>query len=338
MNRTLTLALLGALVACQEPAAEHETQPSSPEHIIPKAQYTLTADQVHSKFSRNIEPVLTVPSGSIIEAFTQEATAGQITPESDVSALATLSFDPIHPLTGPVYVEGAEPGDVLAVTIHDIEVGDWGWSAILPGFGYLADSFTEPVLKIYDIDPKAETIDFGDGRKVPLAPFPGVMAVAPNTDSLLNTIPPRANGGNMDNPYITTGTTVYFPVFVPGALFSIGDAHATQGMGEVCGTAVEAPMRFIYEVKVIKGGRELAEPEYETDDYYAVSAYATTLDEAAKRATMNMVNYLVAEHGMARNEAYILCSVAGDLKIAEVVDVPHVLVAMHMSKAVINQQ
>lgn len=305
---------------------------------VPEPQYTLKADQTHNKFSRTIPPVLTVPSGAVIEAHTQEATDGQLTPNSTASDIPDVKFDPIHPLTGPVYVEGAQPGDVLAVTLHEIDVGDWGWVGVFPGFGFLADTFTEPYLKTFTIGENQDTVPFNERISIPLSPFPGVMGVAPATDSLLSTIPPRANGGNMDNPFMTEGTTVYFPVFVEGALFSIGDTHAAQGLGEVCGTAIEAPMRIVYEVNVIKDGRKIPEPEYESDDYYAVTAFATTLDAAAKKATRYMVDYLAAEHGLDRTEAYVLCSLAGDLHIAEVVDVPHVLVAMHMPKKVLGIQ
>lgn len=306
------------------------------EKQIPEPQFTLTKDQTHNKFSRTIPPVLTVPSGSVIEAFTEEASDEQFAPDSDVSALETLSFDPIHPLTGPVYVEGAQAGDVLKVTLHKIELMDWGWTAIVPGFGFLANDFTDPYLKTFQLSKDKTEVAFNDKIKIPLRPFPGVMAVAPDTDEMLNTIPPRANGGNMDDPNIVEGTTVYFPVFVEGALFSIGDTHAAQGMGEVCGTAIEAPMRIVYEIEVLKGVRPIKEPEYETEDYYAVTAFAETLDEAAKKAVRYMVDYLVAEHGLSENDAYALCSLAGDLKIAEVVDVPHMLVAMHMSKEVLG--
>jgi len=311
-------------------------RPQTSAPAVPEPQFTLTDDQIHSRFSRTIAPVLTVPSGAVIEAFTQEASAGQFTPESDTATVRALDFDPIHPLTGPVYVEGAEPGDVLAVTLHAIDVGAFGWAAIVPGFGFLAEDFTEPYLKTFTIEPGATEVPFTDRISIPLQPFPGVMGVAPDTDELLSTIPPRANGGNMDNRYLTTGTTVYFPVFVEGALFSIGDTHAAQGMGEVSGTAIEAPMRIVYEVQVIKDGPALQEPQYETEDYYAVTAFATTLDEAAKKATRYMVDHLVTTQGLTRSEAYVLCSLAGELKIAEVVDAPHVLVAMHMPKQVVG--
>ena len=304
------------------------------QRTVPEADFTLTSDQTHNRWSSAIEPVIRVPSGSIIEAGTEEASDRQLNVNSTLEDLKNISFDPIHPLTGPVYVENAQPGDVLKVTLHKVEMGDWGWTAIVPGFGFLADEFTEPYLKTFELGKDKKSVQFSEGINIPLKPFPGVMGVAPATDSMLSTIPPRANGGNMDDPNMTEGTVVYFPVFVEGALFSIGDAHATQGAGEVCGTAIEAPMNIVYEVEVIKGGRSFEEPQYETEDYYAVTGFGETIDEAAKKATRYMIDYLVAEHGMNRNDAYALCSLAGDLKIAEVVDVPHMLVTMHMPKEV----
>ena len=133
---------------------------------------------------------------------------------------------------------------------------------------------------------------------------------------------------------MTAGTTVYFPVQVEGALFSIGDTHAAQGDGEVSGTAIEAPMRIVLSVEVMENTRGMVEPQYETDEYYGVTGFGTTIDEAARKATRYMIDYLVAEHGLTRNEAYVLSSLAGDLKISETVDVPHMLVSMHMPKSI----
>jgi acetamidase/formamidase len=316
------------MIACQAPSGDDTPR------SVPEAQFTLGIDQTHNRFSRSIPPTLRVPSGAVVEVHTKEASDGQFDPSSGSAAVATLDFDPIHPLTGPIFVEGADPGDVLAVTIHDIEVGDWGWAAVVPGFGFLADEFTEPYLKTFRLEPGAATAEFSDGIHVPLAPFAGVMGVAPDTDSLLSTIPPRANGGNMDNRHLVPGTTVYFPVFVAGALFSVGDTHAAQGDGEVSGTAIEAPMRLVLELEVLENHRPLAEPQYETDDYYAVTAFAPTIDEAARKATRYMIDYLVAERGLDRTDAYVLSSLAGDLKISETVDVPNMLVSMHMPKSV----
>lgn len=303
---------------------------------VPTPQFTLTADQTHNKFSRTIEPVLRVPSGAVIEAYTEEASDRQITAESGVDALARLDWDRIHPLTGPVYVEGAEPGDVLAVTLHEIELGEWGFAAVVPGFGFLSDEFSEPYLKIFRFEKGARTAHFAPGIEIPLRPFPGVMGVAPDTDSLLSTIPPRANGGNMDDRDLVVGTTVYFPVFVEGALFSIGDTHAAGGDGEVSGTVIEAPLRIVYEVNVIKDGRAIPSPQYENEEYYAVTGYAETIDEAARRATRAMIGYLVEVHGLSGTDAYVLASIAANLKIAEVVDLPHVLVSMRISKQVLG--
>lgn len=303
---------------------------------IPEPEYFLTRDQTHNKFSRDIPAVLKVPSGAVLQVETEEATDKQLNINSTSEDVLNIAFDPIHPLTGPVYVEGAEPGDVLAVTLHKIELGDWAWSGVFPGFGFLADEFTEPYLKTFALGKDKKEVQFSDKITIPLKPFPGVMGVAPDTSEMFSTIPPRANGGNMDDPNLTEGTTVYFPVFVKGALFSIGDTHAAQGLGEVCGTAIEAPMRIIYQVEVIKGRDYIQEPHYETDAYYAVTGFGATIDEAAKKATRYMIDYLVAQHGLDRNEAYVLCSLAADLKITEVVDMPHVLVTMHISKKVLG--
>jgi len=325
----LGFATLLLMVRCTE-----RPTPSQTETI--QADYTLDRSQTHNKFSKTIEPVLRVESGAVIEVETEEASDGQLTTGSTLEDLKNLSFDPIHPLTGPVFVEDAEPGDILKVTLHKIELGNFGWTAIIPGFGFLADEFTEPWLKTFEFKDGKSFARFDDNIRIPLNPFPGVMGVAPDTDSLLSTIPPRANGGNMDDRHLIEGTTAYFPVLVEGALFSIGDAHAAQGMGEVCGTAIEAPMRIIYQVEVIKNQPPIEEPQYESDDYYAVTAYGKTIDEAAKKANRYMIDYLVTHKNMTKNDAYALTSLAGDLKIAEVVDVPHMLVAMHIPKTIFN--
>jgi acetamidase/formamidase len=304
----------------------------------PEPQYTLTRDQTHNRWSSAIPPVLRVPSGAVIAVETEEASDAQLRPGSTAGDLANVSFDPIHPLTGPVYVEGADPGDVLAVTLHEIEVGDWGWAAVVPGFGFLADEFPQPWVRTWRIPAGAQSVEFAPGVRVPLEPFAGVMGVAPPTDSLLSTIPPRANGGNMDNRHLTEGTTVYFPVFVPGALFSIGDTHAAQGDGEISGTAIEAPMRIVYEVRVLEGGRTIEEPQYETDEVYGVTAFGTTIDEASRKASRYMIDYLVEVHGLDRTEAYVLSSLAADLKISETVDVPHMLVSMHVPKSIFEER
>ncbi len=335
LNASIAVGFAAFVFSCTPKESPVTVKEAVPSKTIPEPQYTLTSEQTHNKFSSAIPPVLTVPSGAVIEAYTQEATDSQFSIHSDTTAFDSLSFDPIHPLTGPVSVEGAMPGDVLKVTLHKVEIGDWGWNAIIPGFGFLADTLKVKYMRTYDLSTNKEFVQFNEKIRIPLKPFPGVMGVAPDTEEMLSTIPPRANGGNMDDPNITEGTIVYFPVLVEGALFSIGDAHATQGLGEVCGTAIEVPMHFIYQVEVIKD-RTIAEPQYETDEYYATTGFGTSIDEAAKKATLYMIQYLEEEHGLSTEEAYALCSLAGDLQIAEVVDVPHMLVTMHISKEVLG--
>jgi len=333
------LVLIVNLCGCKDVVATPSTAINIQEVNDPQYQidHTLTKDQTHNKFSSSIPPILRVSSGMVIEAFTEDASDEQFHLNSEMEALDALDFEPIHPLTGPVYVENAVPGDVLKVTLLDIDLGSWGWNAIIPGFGFLADSLDVKYLRTYALSKDMEHLQFNENITIPLKPFPGVMGVAPATTEMLSTIPPRANGGNMDDPNMVAGTSIYFPVFVEGGLFSIGDGHAAQGLGEVCGTAIEAPLRIVYKIELFKG-KTIQEPQYETKDYYATTGFAPTIDDAAKKATLYMVQYLQKEHGLSVAEAYALCSLAGDLQIAEVVDLPNMLVTMHMSKAILNKQ
>ena len=292
--------------------------------------FTLSTKQTHNRFSAAIEPAIRVPPGSIIEAYTHEATGGVFKPGSGIEDLHKVEVG--HTITGPVFVTGARPGDVIAVEILEIEVGSWGWMAHLPQLGLLAGEFEASAVRTFELNKATNSVRFKPGIEVPLKPFPGIMGVAPSTTEALSTVPPRANGGNLDDPNIGVGTTVYFPVFIEGALFSIGDTHAVQGHGEVSGTAMEAPMRIVYRIDLLANHRAIAEPQYETADYFATTAFGETLDQAAQKATRYMIDYLVAERSLTRLDAYMLCSLAGDLKIAEVVNTPHKLVAMHMPK------
>ena len=324
MKKIINILLLITLWSCQ---TEKQIKPD----------YFLTADQKHNKFSSLIPPVLKVKSGSVIKADAYEASDNQLHRNATLEDLINIDFGPIHAMTGPVYVEEAEVGDILAVDLIKVELGDYGWQAIVGGFGFLTERFPNPKLNIHEIDVLNKTTTFNDKIKIPLKPFPGIMGVAPNTEEMLSTIPPRANGGNMDDPSLVEGTTVYFPVFVKGALFSIGDGHAVQGYGEVCGSAIEAPMTFTYRLRVLKNKPPIQEPQYETDDYYAVTGFGTTIDIATKKAVNYMVDYLTNNYNVSPEDAYMLCSLVGDLKIAEVVDVPNMLVTMHFPKSIINQ-
>jgi acetamidase/formamidase len=328
MTNYSILAICLGLTACVS------TGPQSPQPPpLPKPDFVIHVDRTHDKFSRAIPPAITVPSGSVVEAYTHEASGGQLNIDSTLEDFQRVDMDRVHTLTGPIYVEGAMPGDVLAVELLDLEPGDWGWTGMGPEFGFLGDENPTRAFRTYALDKQANVAHFGDGITIPLRPFPGVMGVAPDTDEMLVTFPPRANGGNMDDPSMVAGTTVYFPVFVEGALFSLGDTHAAQGLGEVVGTAIESPMRIRFRVSVLKS-RSIEEPQYETSEYYATTGFATTIDEAARKATRYMIQHLVETRGMTRADAYMLCSLAADLKIAEVVDMPHMLVTMHLPKSI----
>jgi acetamidase/formamidase len=281
MKKTMIMIMAIGLWSCAEDAT------IKPDHI-------LTADQKHNKFSKLIPPVLTVSSGAVIKAETSEASDGQLHAKAGLDDLINIDFGPIHPLTGPVYVEEAEVGDILAVDVLKIELHDYGWQAIVGGFGFLTDRFPNPKLKVHEIDKVKKTMQFSDKVTIPLMPFAGVMGVAPNTEEMLSTIPPRENGGNLDDPSIVEGATVYFPVLVKGGLFSIGDTHAVQGLGEVCGTALEAPMTITYRLRVLKDKPVIKEPQYETDQYYAVTGFGDTIDKAAKKAVNFMIDHLAA--------------------------------------------
>ena len=322
------ITIFSGASACADRSGQYESGKASL-----KPDFRLSASQTHSKFSRSIEPAIFVPSGSVVEVFTHEATGGQFNLDSSVDDLANVDMNMVHTLTGPVFVEGAEPGDILAVELLEIAPGDWGWMAIIPHVGLLPNDFGDTVkLKTFSLNNDQGYVDFSKNIRISLRPFAGVMGVAPDTEEMLDTFPPRANGGNLDDPNLTVGTTVYFPVFVTGALFSMGDTHAVQGLGEVSGTAMESPMRIVYRISVLKNARPIQEVQYETDSYYATTGFAKTIDEAAQKATRFMIDYLVDTHGLTREDAYMLCSLAGDLHIAEAVDVPHMLVTMHMPK------
>lgn len=338
MKKIIFFTILSITFSCNETKKENRLNLNNSTTIaledIPAPDFTITTNEkTHNKFSSEIPPVITVPNGSIIETFTQEATGGQLNINSTLEDVKNVDMDKVHTLTGPIYVEEAEVGDVLAVELLDLEPGDWGWTAMEPGFGFLAGEHESELFKTYELDKENNVVRFMDSINIPLKPFPGVMGVAPDTTAMLSTIPPRANGGNMDDPHLVKGVTVYFPVFVKGALFSIGDTHAVQGLGEVVGTAVECDMRVRFRLTVIKN-KTIAEPQYETEEYYATTGFDTTIDEAAKKATRYMVTHISETYHMSWDEAYMLCSLIGDLKIAEVVDVPNMLVTMHIPKSV----
>jgi acetamidase/formamidase len=210
--------------------------PNSCNHTIHKAHS-------HYGWDNAFAPQLTIAPGETVEFETVDASGGQLGPESSLEDVVNLDFGKINPVTGPVLVDGAEPGDALKVTLLGFEPSGWGWTANIPGFGLLADQFPDPALNLWAYDAAALTpAAYGPGGRVPLKPFCGTIGVAPGEAGLHSIVPPRRVGGNMDIRDISAGTELYLPVEVPGALFSVGDCHAAQGDGEVCGTAIESPI------------------------------------------------------------------------------------------------
>jgi acetamidase/formamidase len=300
------------------------------------ASFHLAQEQYHLAWDRSIDPILTVGSGDVVEIDAHDASCGQITESSTVEDLAALDFSRVDQVNGPVAVAGAEPGDSLEVELLDFRPARWGWTASIPGFGLLADDFPDPALRISHND--GRIAEFLPGVRIPLAPFCGELGVAPPDEGPHSTIPPDVFGGNMDTRHLTAGTRLFLPVFAEGARFSLGDGHAAQGDGEVCGTAIETPMRATVRLTVRKDLHVTA-PEFMTPGplaaatnigpYYATDGVGPDLRVAAQEATRRMIDYLGREHGLAAIDAYLLCSVACDLKLSEVVDAPNWIVTAY---------
>jgi acetamidase/formamidase len=304
--------------------------------------HRLDATEPHAFWDQTLAPRVHIEPGDTVVFETQEASAGQVTPEASAEVLRTIDFGRIHPLTGPVFVAGAEPDDTLDVEIVALEHMGWGWNAVIPGFGLLANEFTEPYLHHYRL---TEThCIFRDDILIPYEPFCGVMGVAPRQPGRISTIPPRENGGNIDIRHLTPGARLLLPVLVRGALFSCGDCHSAQGDGEVNGTGVESPMRVTLRFNVLKGPR-IPELRFVTPPgrplttagdggYFATSAHGPDLHENARQAVRYMIEHLVERHAMSREQAYCLCGAAVDLKISEIVDVPNWIVSAYLPLAI----
>jgi acetamidase/formamidase len=297
-------------------------------------KYRLTGERTHCRWDNSIAPLVTVEPGDVVELETKEASDKQIFPGCSIDILNNLDFSVIHPLTGPVAIVGAEPGDMLEVEVLDVRPRDWGWTAIIPGFGLLADEFPEPYLKVWEL--QSDYTYFKPGIRIPLEPFCGVMGVALAEPGSLDTIPPRLNGGNIDIKQLVKGSKLFLPVLHPTALFSLGDAHAAQGDGEVCGTAIEGPMIVTVRFGLHKGV-SIPELQYSTPGsavekankkgYYVTTGHSPDLYVAAQKAVRNMISHLARHYDLTRHEAYALCSVTVDLRVSEIVDAPNWIIS-----------
>jgi acetamidase/formamidase len=226
-----------------------------------------------------------------------------------------------HPMSGPIFVQGAAPGDTLEVRILAIEfLHNFGVNAFSPGGGVLPDEYPYAQLKLLRWPARADRVEFKPGITLPIAPFFGSIGVAPPPlAGRISSRPPGWHGGNLDNKDLVAGSILYLPVHVPGALLSVGDGHAMQGHGEVTGTALETSLRGTFELRVRKGPR-LRWPRAETPTHYIAMGLHEDLDEATRLATREMVDFLVAEKGLSRDDAYMLCSLAADLHVTQAVD------------------
>jgi len=293
---------------------------------------------VHYDWDSTRDPVRTVESGARLRFTCRDALDGAVGDETAPEDL----YDELamgHALTGPVAVEDARPGDVLAVEIERVDHHGWGYTFVRPGEfeqGLLPEAFADPALHVWDLE--GDTGYFVDDIEVPLAPFPGVVGLAPDEPEPCSTTPPRRVGGNMDVKHLVAGATLYLPVEVAGGLLSIGDGHAAQGDGEVCLTAIEAPVSVTARV-TLRSDMAIDGPQFETpassvavdsERLYATSGVAAGFETAIKEAVSSMVDHLTNRRGLSPEEAYMLCSVAGDLKINEVVNEPHYVVSAYL--------
>ncbi len=266
------------------------------------------------KFSKDNPPALKVPSGAIIDIETMDCFANQLQSEQDT--LETLDWERVNPATGPVFVEGAAPGDVLKVSIEKISFGSQGVMATGKDLGALGDMLEGLVSRIIPItDGKAV---FDSKLSIPLNPMIGVIGVAPESGEL-NCGTPGPHGGNMDNRMITEGASLYLPVFVEGALLALGDLHAAMGDGEIGVTGVEIAGSVRVRLEVIKGLR-LANPVLENKEYFTTIASASDLESAVKLAVLDMAGILEKRLPLNMAEISMLMSAAGHTQICQVVD------------------
>lgn len=306
--------------------------------------YTIHGRHHHFGWDNSFAPAERVAPGSTIEFQCLDSSGGQLKADSTVADIAKLDFGQINPVTGPIFVEGAEPGDALKVTIEVFKPSGFGWTANIPGFGLLADDFKEPALAIWKYDAASlEPALFGKNARVPLKPFAGTIGNAPGEKGHHSVVPPRRVGGNLDIRDLAAGTTLYLPVEVAGALFSVGDTHAAQGDGEVCGTAIESPMDVVLKLDLVKDAR-LKTPRFTTPGpvtrhldakgYEVTTGIGPDLMTGAREAVSQMVDLLSARYKLDPVDAYMLVSVCGDLRISEIVDMPNWVVSFYFPRCV----
>ncbi|MFT4003151.1 MAG: acetamidase/formamidase family protein [Rhizobium sp.] len=274
------------------------------------------------------QPVLKVANGDIVTIDTVTGTPNVLPdpakffiPPELVGIHAGVKQEGPHILTGPVYVEGAKPGNVLEVRIHEVLLlQDWGFNLIMPLLGTLPHDYQEPRIVNIPLDKERNVGTMPWGLELELAPFFGVMGVAPPKGwGRISSVAPQATGGNLDNKELVAGTTLYLPVFVEGGLFSCGDGHGCQGDGEVCVTAIETALRGTFEF-IVRDDLSFTYPRAETPTHHITMGMDPDLDQCAIEALRDMIALLGEKAGLSDPDAYMLCSLAGDLHITQTVN------------------
>ena len=303
------------------------------------SEHTLSAEPTHSVWNRDLAPRLTIAPGDAVGMDCLDATGGQVRPGDHASRMLEIDQTRIHALTGPIAIDGAEPGDVLEVQILEVAHKGWAWSSVLPGLGFLDHRFAGPYLFHWDLE--GEVTRSLAPAIIPLKPFCGVMGVARAESGAFRTRPPGAFGGNLDVRQLSSGSTLYLPVMSPGALFSCGDAHAAQGDGEVCINGMECPSAVSLRFDLHKQ-QELSSPLIdaaarpgEDGAEWVVVESGTDAFATAQAATSRMVDLLVSRWGFEAVPAYILCSVAMNLRFSQVVNRPMITVSAAIQKSIL---
>ena len=308
--------------------------------------HTIHSLKHHFGWDNSNKPAVKIKSGETLEIDTVDSSGSQLNPNSTIDDVKKLDFSKVNPVTGPIFVEDAKEGDVIEVELIDFISSGWGWTAIIPGFGLLTDEFTDPDLNLWKYD-KNNPIDsaYSTFGKVSLKPFVGTIGLALKEPGYHSIVPPRHCGGNLDIKELSKGSKVRFPVQIPGALLSLGDTHAAQGDGEVCGTAIESPMKVIIKVNLIKNAK-ISTPQFETfspvsnhidkNGYFVTTGIGPDLMEGSKNAVRFMIDLLVQKQNIPASKAYMFCSVCADLRISEIVDMPNWIVSCYFPKYVFN--
>lgn len=303
-------------------------------------QVRIGTESVHHAWDNRLSPVVEVEPGQRVELDLLNSSGGQLGPDSTVADVARLDFARVNPVTGPISVLGAQPGDAVTVRVVELSVDTWGWTACIPGFGLLTDEFPDAHLALSTIADGVIALPFGP--TLPAVPMIGTLGVALPEPGAHSLVPPSRHGGNLDIRHLTEGATITLPVGVAGALLSAGDAHAAMGDGEVCGTGIETSARTVLEIGLLPGAAprfpilHTAPAADRAGAALATTGVGPDLMTAAKDATKAMIDEITRRTGLAPVEAYLLASTAADLKISEIVDLPNWVVSMHLTLSLLG--